>query len=155
MSQSHQHQPRIVDFRLNQEFVWAPTGYDCLSCDWTDTVLPVAEVETPHSHIEYVDGCFACKIKTLELSTGDANSAAGMASKKWDSENEFYASAVRQGINPDGIFRHDVEAAYEASEKLGSAYDTNTSPLEANQITGEAVEVMREVVMEDKIISKE
>ena len=150
----HIHQPRIVDFKLNKESVWEATGYNCLSCDWTGDAPPEEGLYVPHQHKDYVDGCFACKIKTLELSTGDANSAAGMASKKWDSENEFYASAVRQGINPDGIARHEVEAALEASEMLGSAYNTDTSPLEANQITSETIEVMREAVMEDTIIKQ-
>lgn len=150
----HKHQPRIVDFKLDIEMNWIPTSYDCLSCDWVGDTLPVEEdTSEEHNHREYVDGCFSCKIKTLQLSTGDANSGRQVSEKKWDSENEFYADAVRQGINPDGIFRHEVEAALEASEKLGVAYDTDTSPLEAAHITNEAVEVMREVVMEDKIIS--
>ena len=148
----HQHQPRIMDFRLSAEFHWVPTGYDCLGCEWTGDEPPEAQLYVPHVHKEYVDNCFACKIKTLELCTGDANGTAAMASKKWDSENEFYASAVRQGINPDGLARHEVEAAYEASEKLGVAYDTDTSPLEAHQITSKTTEVMREVVMENKIL---
>lgn len=152
---THTHQVRIVDFALDGDFNWKPTSYDCLGCDWVGENLPEDEnILEPHQHKEYVDGCFSCKIRTLEFSTGDANSSAGMASKKWDSENDFYASAVRQGINPDGIARHEVEAALEASEKLGSAYDTDTSPLEANQITSETIEVMKEVVMENKIIKQ-
>lgn len=150
----HTHQPRIVDFKLGKDFHWEPTGYDCTSCDWIGDTPPEEGIYVPHAHKDYVDGCFACKIKTLELSTGDANGARQIAQKDWDSENEFYASAVRQGINPDGLARHEVEAAYEASEKLGVAYDTDTSPLEAKQITPDTVEVMREVVMENKIIGQ-
>lgn len=150
----HRHQTRIVGFRLNKNSLWEATGYDCLSCDWTGKTPPKDDIYIPHAHKEYVDGCFACKIKTLELSTGDANSARQIGQSNWDSENEFYASAVRQGINPDGLARHEVEAAFEASEKLGVAYDADTSPLEANQITPETVEVMREVVMENKMITQ-
>lgn len=150
----HEHKTKVVDWGFDEEHNWVATLYGCTECDETFVDLPPDTGSLGHLHAEYVEGCFGCKIKTLELSTGDANGKAAMASKKWDSENEFYASAVAQGINPDGVFRHEVEAAFEASEKLGKAYDTDTSPLTADQITSETADVMREVVMEDKLISK-
>ena len=151
---SHEPKTKVVDWKFDEAYNLIAGSYGCIECDETFTKLPLEVESLRHVHTKYVDDCFGCKVKTLQLSTGDANGAAAMSSKAWDSENEFYASAVRQGINPDGLARHEVEAAYEASEKLGVAYNTDTSPLEANQITSKTIEVMREVVMEDKIIKQ-
>lgn len=150
----HEHKTKVVAWGFNEKHDFVASLYGCTECDETFVDLPPDTGLLGHTHTEYVDGCFGCKAKTLQLSTGDANSAMGTSQKRWDSENEFYASAVKQGINPDGVFRHEVEAAFEASEKLGKAYDTDTSPLTADQITDQTAEVMREVVMEDKIIAK-
>lgn len=152
---SHEHKTKVVEWKLDGEHNFVPGLYGCTDCSETFTSLPLDVESLGHTHLEYVEGCFGCKARTLQLSTGDANSSAAMSGKKWDSENEFYASAVRQGVNPDGLFRHEVESALEASEALGVAYDTETSPLQARDITSETIEVMREVVMEDKLINRE
>jgi len=77
-------------------------------------------------HLEYVEGCFGCKVGDLQLSTGDASKPIG--TKKWESRLSFYKDARAQGIQPAGTQREQVQAAYEASEKIGQAYDAGTMP---------------------------
>jgi hypothetical protein len=99
------------------------------------------------THPEYVEGCFGCKIQLLELSTGDARGdviASGTTQKKWNSELEAYRSARAQGIQPNGTNRKQVQAAHEASEKLGAAYDGNTM-VQAKKIDKPTATVMREL----------
>lgn len=57
-----------------------------------------------------------------------ANAAKGIgfnrtASKAWDKELDFYASAVRQGIQPASTRTPDIQQAVEASESLGRPWD--------------------------------
>ena len=81
------------------------------------------------THPEFVEGCFGCKIQLLELSTGDARGdviASGTTQKKWNNELEAYRSARAQGIQPNGTKIKQIQAAHEASEKIGAAYDGNT-----------------------------
>jgi len=68
-------------------------------------------------HPEYVEGCFGCKVTTLELGTGDAT--RDISDKKWNSELQAYRDAKSQGIQPGGTSRAHVEAAYAASVTLG------------------------------------
>ena len=98
-------------------------------------------------HPEYVEGCFGCKIQLLELSTGDARGdviASGTTQKKWNSELEAYRSARAQGIQPNGTRIGQIEAAHQASEKLGAAYDGNTM-VQARKIDKPTATVMREL----------
>ena len=98
-------------------------------------------------HPEFVEGCFGCKIGTLELSTGDARGdviASGTTQKKWDAELNAYSSARAQGIQPAGTSMRHIQEAYKASETLGRAYDGNTM-LKADKITTKSVEVMKEL----------
>lgn len=95
-------------------------------------------------HPEYVEGCFGCKISTLQTSTGDANSVKTMANKKWDGELQAYRDARAQGIQPGGTSKKAVEASLKASETLGKAYDGNTMP-KANKITKKTAAVMKEL----------
>jgi hypothetical protein len=98
-------------------------------------------------HPEYVEGCFGCKVSTLELSTGDARGAvieSGTTQKKWDSELQAYRDARANGIQPGGTSRKHVEAAITASENLGRAYDGNTMPA-AHKINNKVSQVMKEV----------
>lgn len=95
-------------------------------------------------HPEYVEGCFGCKIGTLQTSTGDANSIKTMANKKWDGELQAYRDARAQGIQPGGTSKKAVEASLKASETLGKAYDGNTMP-KANKITKKTAAVMKEL----------
>ena len=96
------------------------------------------------AHPEYVEGCFGCKIGTLQTSTGDANSMKAMATKKWDGELQSYRDARAQGIQPGGTSKKAVEASLKASETLGKAYDGNTM-IKANKINKKTAAVMKEL----------
>lgn len=98
------------------------------------------------THPEYVEGCFGCKIGTLVVSTGDANSNKLMTSKKWDRELSAYKDARAQGIQPAGTSMRAIEESLKASETLGKAYNAETMP-KATNITKETAQVMREVGM--------
>jgi hypothetical protein len=93
-------------------------------------------------HPEYVEGCFGCKVQTLELGTGDASRE--FPDKKWNSELQAYRDARAQGIQPAGTTRRHIEAAHQASETLGRPYDADTMP-KANTINSKSAEVMKEL----------
>ena len=73
-------------------------------------------------HPEYVEGCFGCKVSTLELNPGEANSRLTMSSKKWDKELALYRSARAQGIQPEGTSTAKIRKAIDVSNKTGIAY---------------------------------
>mgnify|MGYP006286029265 CR=1 FL=1 len=103
-----------------------PAGYGCTKCD-AFSLQPLSDgnFSSTHEHVSYVEGCFSCKIQTLQLNTGDADSgwnASHMTRKKWDSELDAYAAARRQGIQPSGTSMEKVQAAFDISDKTGSAY---------------------------------
>jgi len=77
-------------------------------------------------HPEYVEGCFGCKIGTLQTNAGDAMGAKSMSNKKRDGELQAYRDARSQGIQPGGTSMKSIVEAHRASETLGSAYDANT-----------------------------
>jgi hypothetical protein len=77
-------------------------------------------------HPEYVEGCFGCKIATLQLSPGDAGRADSMSQKKWDAELNAYSAARKQGIQPAGTTMRAVQDALDKSDKAGKAFDANT-----------------------------
>lgn len=99
------------------------------------------------THPEYVEGCFGCKAQLLQLSTGDANGsviASGTTNKKWNSELEAYRNARSQGIQPNGTNIRQIEAAHQASERLGVAYDGNTM-VQARKLDNKTATVIREL----------
>ncbi len=73
-------------------------------------------------HPEYVEGCFGCKISTLQMGVGDANSKVSMSTSKWDAELKAYRSAREQGIQPAGTSMKQIQKAVEISNKTGKAY---------------------------------
>lgn len=95
------------------------------------------------THPEYVEDCFGCKAGGLQMNTGDAGRP--VSEKNWTSRLSFYKSAREQGIQPAGTHRVQVEAAYEASEKLGKAYDAGTMGVRADKVTKSVAEVMKAV----------
>ena len=80
------------------------------------------------THPEFVEGCFGCKVMTLELGTGDANSRASMPKRKWEGELARYKQARSQGIQPAGTTMDKIIAAEKASENLGRAYNAEKDP---------------------------
>jgi len=123
---SHSHKPKVTDWGFDEFQNWIPVLYGCIDCDETFVQLPQEEVAESHNHPEYVNGCFACKVVTLEIGTGDANSNKSMPSKKWDKELSDYRDARRQGIQPAGTTSKAIEDSLKASDNLGSAYNAET-----------------------------
>jgi len=78
------------------------------------------------THPEFVEGCFGCKIGTLEMGTGDANSKKAMPEKKWNAELSAYKKAREQGIQPAGTSMKKIQEAIDKSDKAGKAFDANT-----------------------------
>jgi hypothetical protein len=93
-------------------------------------------------HPEYVEGCFGCKIGTLELGTGDAS--RDIPDKKWNSELQAYRDARAQGIQPAGTTMRDIQEAHKASETLGKAYNAESMP-KTKHINKKSTEVMKEL----------
>ena len=95
-------------------------------------------------HLEYVEGCFGCKISTLQTNSGDASGGKAMPNKKWDGELQAYRDARAQGIQPAGTSMKNIVAAHKASETLGSAYDANTM-VKANKLDKRTANVMNQL----------
>lgn len=124
---SHEHITKIVEFKFDENHNFVPSLYGCTLCEETSTVKWIdKEKQTPHSsHTDYVDGCFGCKVRTLELNSGDAGRADSMPQKKWDKELDAYKSARKQGIQPAGTTMKAVQEALDKSDKAGKAFNAN------------------------------
>lgn len=122
----HSHVSVVLDWGLDEKANYIPKRYGCLECDSTSELPLTSEVnEEEHTHREYVHGCFACKIQTLQLSTGDANGdlvSNGWTNKKWNNELSLYREARAQGIQPDGTSTAQIRKAMDVSDKTGHAY---------------------------------
>ena len=134
-------QVEVIDGDVKQK----PSLYGCLNCDETFNEIPKQEETlSDHSnHIGYVDGCFACKIRTIELNAGDASRAESMPQKKWDAELDAYREARAQGIQPAGTTMKAINEAKAASDTLGTAYNAETMPA-ATKITKQVASVGKE-----------
>ena len=122
------HISKVTKWGMAENDCLVPLEWGCTNCDWTG-YEPYEEPEKEsHSHDEYVEGCFACKIKTLELSPGDAKSGFidnGYTQRKWDNELKAYRDARAQGIQPKSTKLKDIQAAVDKSNKSGKAYDSS------------------------------
>lgn len=138
-----------------REEVWekTPDGKDVVprvilwGCTRCDATSPIGFFETEKEAIDHTkcggpDVCFGCKAQGLQLNPGDAS--RDIPDKKWTSELKAYKKAREQGIQPAGTTRAHVQAAVEASETLGKAYNSETMP-KAKDITAKSVEVMKEI----------
>jgi len=76
-------------------------------------------------HPEPVEGCFGCKVLTLELNTGDVSSRVPMSTRKWDNELQAYRDVRAQGIQPASTRLKDIHAAEAASNHFGKAYQAD------------------------------
>lgn len=123
----HQHTNTSVKWGFDENHNWTTVLYGCSKCD----VEPQAqrweykEEEFDHSKCD-VNPCFGCKVRGIQISTGDANSTFGMSKKKWDAELNAYSAARKQGIQPAGTTMAAVKDALAKSDKAGKAYDANT-----------------------------
>ena len=145
----HEHVSRVKVWGMNEDYQSTPKMYDCRGCgEESETPFREPENASEHSrHTVFTDGCFGCKAHTLQLATGDASGgmiASGWTNKRWDSELQTYRDARAEGIQPNGTSRFKVEAARDASDMMGSAYNAETMP-QANQINKPIVEVMKEI----------
>ena len=91
------------------------------------------------THPEYVEGCFGCKASGLQLNAGDAT--RDIPDKQWNAKLQKYRDARANGIQPSGTSERHVEAAYQASETLGKAYNAETMP-KAHKINKRIAEVV-------------
>jgi hypothetical protein len=55
------------------------------------------------------------RAKSLQVSP-QVNEVYRSKQKKWDSDLNHYESAVRQGLQPEGTQRHQVDAAFREAE---------------------------------------
>ena len=77
------------------------------------------------THPVEVEGCFGCKLGTLQLSRGDARHDGVMSAKQHDKELGSYYDALRQGIEPISTKTKDIQAAVRLSNDTGVAFDGN------------------------------
>jgi len=143
----HEHCSKVLEFGFDEKMNYKAALYGCSGCNETSLVpFPHTEPEEI-DHSNCGDECFGCKAKNLQLATGDARGdviASGTTQKKWNSELEAYRSARAQGIQPNGTNRKQIEAAHDASERLGSAYDGNTM-VQAKKLDKKTAHVMKEL----------
>ncbi len=91
-------------------------------------------------HPEYVEGCFGCKVMTLELNTGDTT--RDVSDKKWNNELQAYRDARAQGMQPAGTSHKQIQEAYKASEVINKPYNSETMP-KAKDITKKTLEPLK------------
>jgi len=141
----HSHTSKVLEWGVNEKYESIAIKYGCTDCEETSEQPFITEdIFSDHAkHFDYNDGCFACKVRTLELNTGDAGRADSMPQKKWDAELQAYRNARAEGIQPSGTTMKKINEAKEASEKLGVAYDAGAMPT-ATKITKRHATVMKE-----------
>jgi hypothetical protein len=76
-------------------------------------------------HPEEVDGCFGCKVSSLQIGRGSARHDGVMSAKEHDKELQSYFDATRQGIEPVSTKTKDIQAAVRLSNDTGVAFDGN------------------------------
>ena len=143
----HQHISKVLDWGFTAEHNFVATRWGCVLCDETQDKPFSIEEDIDIDHTQCDEDCFGCKVKNLQLNAGDARGdviASGTTQKKWNSELEAYRSARAQGIQPNSTKRKEIEAAHDASEKLGTAYDGQTM-VQAKKIDKPTATVMREL----------
>jgi len=142
----HEHISKVLEWGFNSDHNFEVVKWGCTLCDVTsDKPFQYEDVYVDHSNCG--PDCFGCKAKNLQLNAGDARgdvNASGTTQKKWNSELETYRSARAQGIQPNSTKRKDIEAAHDASEKLGTAYDGQTM-VQAKKIDKPTATVMKEL----------
>jgi len=115
--------------------------WGCTICDVkSETIFEgTGEYDTIKAPCSVDCDCFGCKVKTIQMNAGDAT--RDIPDKKWRHKLDNYKKARADGIQPGGTSEAHVEAAYQASEKLGKAYNSETMP-KAHTITKRVAEVV-------------
>jgi hypothetical protein len=143
------HVGKITDWGLDDNNHWKGTKFGCTKCDWVGDDYPpeiiVEKEPEDHSNCESKP-CFACKVKSLQINTGDAKAASGsgMTNKEWDNELNAYRKARAEGIQPAGTSMKAINEARRASEAMGKAYDSDTM-INSKAITKESVSTLKEL----------
>lgn len=136
------HISKVLEWGFDENHNFKATLWGCVLCDITGPNHFMNDDIESIDHTGCDDDCFGCKVKTLEMNTGDAS--RDIPDKKWKAELSAYKDARAQGIQPAGTTRAHVEQAYTASEALGKAYDADSMP-KAKDINKNTVEVMKEI----------
>ena len=120
--------------------------WGCTRCDAeSETIFPnTGEYDIVKVPCTDNCNCFACKIKTLQMNTGDA--ARDIPDKKWRAKLDNYKNARAQGMQPAGTSEAQVAAAHKASETLGKAYNAETMP-KAHMINKRVAEVVNSGIL--------
>ncbi len=139
------HISRVKEWGFTETHDFKVTQYDCLLCGLVSETPFKDEDNIDIDHTGCDDDCFGCKVRTLELNTGDANSQKAMSNKKWHGELDAYRAARAQGIQPAGTSMAHIKAAVEASDVMGRAFDADTDATTAQSITKESVTSLKEV----------
>ena len=120
------HISRVKEWGFTEVHDFVVTEYDCVLCGALSPVpFKSDEQDINIDHVNCDDTCFACKARSLQLNTGDANSNKAMTNKKWHGELDAYRAARAQGIQPEGTSMAAVQKAVDASEAMGKAYDAD------------------------------
>lgn len=119
------HISKVIKWGVDEKANFIVELWGCCNCDATSNQPFESTFESKHKHTSYVEGCFTCKMATLQFDTGDANSGLinnGFTKKKWNAELKAYADARAQGIQPTGTSIKKVRAAVEKSNQTGTAF---------------------------------
>ena len=138
----HSHITKVLDWGFDDNHEWKVTLWGCVLCDETSPKPFLQEEDISIDHTGCDDDCFGCKVKGLQLNTGDAG--RDISDRKWTSELKAYKDARAQGIQPAGTTMRDVEAAHKASETLGKAYNAESMP-KTKDINKKSAEVLKEI----------
>jgi hypothetical protein len=136
------HLSRVTEWGFDEDHNFKATLYDCVLCGEQSPEPFRDEEKVDIDHTQCDDDCFGCKARGLQMNTGDAS--RDIPDKKWTSELKAYKAAREQGIQPAGTNRSQIQAAYEASETLGVAYNSERMP-KAKDINKKTAEVMKEI----------
>ena len=100
--------------------------WGCTKCDVTSTepLYDMAQNFIEKDPCPADCGCFGCKARGLQLSTGDANGKRIMSAKAYDGELNAYSNAIRQGVEPATTNMKDIQAAMKLSDLAGKAFDS-------------------------------
>ena len=143
------HVGKVLEWEYNLidgDVIQGVSLWGCLKCDKTSPTVweNFGEYVVDKEPCSENCNCFGCKARTLQLSTGDANSQSFMSKNKYNKEMDAYKEARRQGIQPGGTTMQKIEAAHKASVALGKPYNGNSMP-SAEKITPTLAKTMNEL----------
>jgi hypothetical protein len=141
------HLSRVSEWGFNDKHDFIVTEYDCVLCgEKSPTPFPHEEQLVSIDHTDCDNNpCFGCKAKGLQLNTGDANHTKMVSNKKWDAENNAYAQARAEGIQPAGTSMAKIIEARKASEAMGKAFNADSAGVEAGLINNKTANKLKEV----------